>query len=68
MTHYIVRKVCEIYVDAENADEALEIAVPLIEDGMVANSYYDVDWDYKALAKDILDAPCVGFNVVKWEK
>lgn len=68
MTHYIVRKIREIYVDAENEDEAVEIAAPLLEEGMVANSYYDVDLDYKALAKDILDAPCVGFDVVNWEK
>lgn len=67
MTHYIVRKICEICVDAENEDEAVEIAAPLIENGMVSDSYYDVDLDYDALAKEILDAPCVGFNVVKWE-
>lgn len=67
MTHYIVRKVCEICVDAKNEDEAVEIAAPLIEDGMVSDSYYDVDLDYEALAKEVLDAPCVGFNVVKWE-
>lgn len=67
MTHYIVRKVCEICVDAENEDEAVEIAAPLIENGMVSDSYYDVDLDYEALAKEVLDAPCVGFNVVKWE-
>lgn len=67
MTHYIVRKICEICVEAENEDEAVEIAAPLIEGGMVADSYYDVGLDYEALAKEILDAPCVGFNVVKWE-
>lgn len=67
MTHYIVRKICEICVEAENEDEAVKIAAPLIEDGMVSDSYYDVDLDYEALAKEVLDAPCVGFNVVKWE-
>lgn len=67
MTHYIVRKICEICVEAENEDEAVEIAAPLIKDGMVSDSYYDVDLDYEALAKEVLNAPCVGFNVVKWE-
>lgn len=67
MTHYIVRKTCEICVEAENEDEAVEIAAPLIENGMVSDSYYDVDLDYEALAKEVLNAPCVGFNVVKWE-
>lgn len=70
MTHYIVRKIYEICVDAENEDEAVEIAAPLIENGMMSDFYYDVvdvDLDYEAIAKEVLDAPCVGFNVVKWE-
>lgn len=68
MTHYIVQKiyVYEIRVDAENEDEAVEIAAPLIENGEM-DFYYNVDLDYEAIAKEVLDAPCVGFNVVKWE-
>lgn len=66
MTHYIVQKICEVCVEAENDYEAIEIAAPLIENGEV-DFYYNVDLDYGALAKEVLDAPCVGFNVVKWE-
>lgn len=65
MNSYIVYKVYQVAVEAENEDKAIEAGGLAFDAGIYDDWYYEVEPDYEAIAREILNSPPVGMVEIK---